>query len=157
SNGAHRVYTRAGNFQLDANGHLISPGSGYIVQGTTADPTGSFSSTSGVGDITLSLGEKSKAKATSAISLTGNLDSGAKVGDKQAMTITTYDSGGTPHELRIEFTNTGANAWSWAATSTTGTVTPAGSGTATFNADGSLATFTYPGGGSNLTLTPTGG
>ena len=36
-------------------------------------------------------------------------------------------------------------------------MTPTGSNTVTFNANGSLATFTYPGGGSALTLTPTNG
>ena len=54
------------------------------------------------------------------------------------------------------FTNTGVGAWDWTATSPTAGVT-AGNGTLTFNADGTLATFDYPGGGSALTITPTSG
>jgi len=68
-----------------------------------------------------------------------------------------YDAAGAPQEVTLTFTNTGAGAWSWAANAANGTVTPAGTGTATFNADGSLASFTFPGGGNSLTLTPTSG
>ena len=157
SNGQRDVYTRAGNFQLDANGNLISPSSGFIVQGINADPSGNFSSTSSIGNIQLQLGGKSPAQATSQIGLTGNLDASAAVGATHTMGITVYDTAGAPHDLQIVFTNTGPGAWSWAATSATAPVTPAGTGTVTFNANGSLATFTYPGGGTNLTLTPAGG
>jgi flagellar hook protein FlgE len=157
SNGTHRVYTRAGNFSLDASGLLVMPGSGYVVQGILADSTGSFASTSAIGDIRLTLGDKAPARATSQIGLTGNLDARAAVGDVHSMAVTVYDALGTPHELRLEFTNTGPGAWSWTATSTSAPVTPAGTGTLTFGGDGSLATFTYPGGGTGLTLTPAGG
>ncbi len=152
SNGSRQVYTRAGNFQLDANGRLISPGSGYVVQGIGADPLGNFSSTSGIGDIQLRLGEKAPARATTAIGMNGNLNAGAAIGAKHSMSITTYDSGGGPHEIRIEFTNTGPGAWSWVPTSGSAAIAPA-AGTVTFNPDGTLATFT----GGALTVTPTTG
>jgi flagellar hook protein FlgE len=73
------------------------------------------------------------------------------------MGITVYDATGGPHVVEIEFTNTGPGAWTWAASSASATVTPAGTGTVTFNGDGTLASFDYPGGGSDLTITPTGG
>jgi flagellar hook protein FlgE len=156
SSGQRSVYTRAGNFSLDATGKLVVPGSGYVVQGILADAQGSFASTSAVGDIQLKLSDKAPAQATSQIGLTGNLDARAAVGDKHTMAVTVYDSLGTPHELKLEFTNTGPGAWSWTPVSGSTTITPAGSGTITFNQDGSLATFTYPGGGTGLTLTPPG-
>jgi flagellar hook protein FlgE len=157
NDGQRSVYTRAGNFQLDADGRLISPASGYVIQGINADPLGNFSSGSAIGDIQLRLGEKAPAQQTSQIGLTGNLDAGAAVGDTHAMNITVFDSSGAPHDLQLLFTNTGPGAWDWTATSATAPVTPAGSGTVTFNGNGSLATFTYPGGGTDITLTPATG
>jgi len=63
---------------------------------------------------------------------------------------------GAPHDLQLTFTNTAAGAWDWTATCATAAVT-AGNGTVTFNSNGSLATFAYPGGGTDLTITPTAG
>src|SRR5262245_34137743 len=79
SNGQGRSYTRAGNFQLDANGRLISPSSGFIVQGINASPTGGFAAGSAIGDIQIALGTTAPARQTSTIGLTGNLDSRAAV------------------------------------------------------------------------------
>ncbi len=154
--GQQNVYTRAGNFTLDANGNLVMPSTGYIVQGILADAQGSFASTSAVGDIQLQLGSKAPAQATANVGLSGNLDASAKVGDDHSMAVTVYDKLGTPHQLKLDFVNTAPGQWSWTATSDTATVTPAGGGTVTFNNDGSLKTFTYPGGGAGLTLTPAG-
>jgi len=155
--GARGVYTRAGNFQLDADGKLVSPSSGFVVQGINADPLGNFSSGSSIGNIQIHLGDKAPAQATSEIGMVGNLDASAAVGATHTMSINVYDSAGAPHNLKIIFTKTGAGAWSWNATSDTAVVTPAGDGQVTFNANGSLATFTYPGGGAAITLTPPGG
>jgi flagellar hook protein FlgE len=157
NNGQRQVYTRAGNFQLDANGNLVSAGNGFIVQGLVADPQGNFSSGSAIGDIQLQLNALAPAQQTSQIGLAGNLDAGAAVGASHTMGITVYDSAGAPHALQLTFTNTGPGQWSWTASSATATVSPAGSGTVSFNANGSLAGFTHPGGGSTITLTPPGG
>jgi flagellar hook protein FlgE len=157
SNGARRLYTRAGNFQLDAMGNLISPASGLIVQGINADANGNFTTTNAISDIRIRLGDKAPASATSQIALTGNLDAGAAIGATHDMGITVYDSAGAPHQLQITFTNTAPGAWSWTASCGSAPVTPAGSGTVTFNANGSLASFSYPGGATGLTLTPPGG
>ena len=156
-NGGQQVYTRAGNFQLDANGNLIAPSSGFIVQGINADATGNFSTAAAIGDVQLRLGDKSPAKATDAITLSGNFDANATVGTTHAMSITTYDSTGAPHVMSVTFTNTGTGTWDWAATCPTAAVTPAGNGTVTFSSTGSLSGFTYPAGGTGITLTPAGG
>jgi flagellar hook protein FlgE len=157
SNGSHLVYSRAGNFQLDANGRLISPSSGFVAQGINADVTGKFATTNAVSDIQIHLGDKAPAHATDLISLTGNLDTAATIGATHDMGIPVYDSTGSPHELKITFTNTGPGQWTWAASCATAPVTPAGSGTVSFGVNGSLSSFTYPGGGSSLTLTPASG
>jgi flagellar hook protein FlgE len=77
SDGQKQVYTRAGNFQLDANGRLIAPNNGFVVQGINADSLGNFSAASAITDISLPLGQKSPAQATTTITLTGNLDQNA--------------------------------------------------------------------------------
>jgi flagellar hook protein FlgE len=157
SDGNGQYYTRAGNFQIDASGNLVAGTSGKIVQGLTADASGNLTASTGIGNIQLNLGNKAPAQATTQVTLTGNLDVNAAIGDQHTMSIRVYDSTGSAHNLQMVFTNTGPGAWSWAPSSSTAPVTPAGSGTATFNPDGSLATFTYPGGGANITLTPAAG
>jgi flagellar hook protein FlgE len=156
SNGQRKFYTRAGNFQLDADGRLIAPNNGYVVQGILAQTDGTFSSTSQVSDIKLPIGQKTAARATSQIGITGNLDLNADVGDTHAMGVTVYDSAGSPHLLEITFTNTATGEWDWEVVCDTATFA-GGTGQVTFNADGSLAAFTYPGGGASLTVTPGNG
>ncbi len=153
--GQRQLYTRAGNFLLDADGSLVTP-AGFVVQGIMADVQGNFSSGAQIGGIQLQLGTLSPAQPTSLVSLAGNLDASAAVGDTHVVGITVFDSAGTPHDLQITFTNTGPGTWDWTATSNTAPVSPAGNGTITFNPDGTLAGFTYPGGGTDITLTPTG-
>lgn len=74
SDGSRSFYTRAGNFQLDANGKLVSPANGFKVQGINADSLGNLSAGSAITDIELPFGQKSPARATSQVTLTGNLD-----------------------------------------------------------------------------------
>ncbi len=74
SDGSRSYYTRAGNFQLDANGKLVSPANGFKVQGINADSSGNISTGSAITDIELPFGQKSPAKATTSATLTGNLD-----------------------------------------------------------------------------------
>lgn len=77
SDGTRSFYTRAGNFQLDANGKLVSPSNGFKVQGINADSLGQLSTGSAVTDIALPFGKKSPARATTKVVLTGNLDARA--------------------------------------------------------------------------------
>ncbi|HEU4587364.1 MAG TPA: flagellar hook protein FlgE [Gemmatimonadales bacterium] len=83
SDGQKQVYTRAGNFQLDAEGRLIASNNGFVVQGINADSLGNFSAASAITDIRLPLGQKSPAQATTRISLTGNLDQNAATAGAQ--------------------------------------------------------------------------
>jgi flagellar hook protein FlgE len=75
SDGQRNFYARAGNFQLDANGRLVSPANGFKVQGINADSNGVLSAGSAIGEISLPFGQKSPARATTSVTLTGNLDS----------------------------------------------------------------------------------
>src|SRR3954468_11707952 len=77
--GGQHYYTRSGNFQLDADGRLVSPTNGFVVQGRMA-VNGAFQD--GVQDIKLPFGQKTPAKPTDSITLAGNVDAAAGVFDK---------------------------------------------------------------------------
>jgi flagellar hook protein FlgE len=85
------------------------------------------------------------------------MDANAPIGTVHQMGIVTYDSTGAPHNLQLTFTKTATGTWTWTPTCATAAATPAGTGTVTFSNTGSLASFTYPGGGAGITLTPTAG
>lgn len=124
--GTQNYYTRSGNFQLDADGQLVSPTNGFVVQGRMA-VNGVF--VDGVQNITLPVGQKTAAKATDSTALGGNLNAAAPVfvgafdaagrADPQnkdsysESSITVYDSLGNQHDLKLQFWKTAADTWSW--------------------------------------------
>jgi flagellar hook protein FlgE len=131
--GDQQYYTRSGNFQLDADGRMVSPTNGFVVQGKMAI-NGVFQD--GIQDIVLPFGQKTAAKATSQMKLTGILNASATVFDDglggpgnissaadRALpqnkdsyvetSITGFDSLGTAQEVKIVIWKTGANQWSW--------------------------------------------
>ncbi len=166
--GGQSFYTRSGNFQVDANGKLVAPTNGFIVQGRSAI-NGVFQD--GISDIQLPFGQKTAAKATTGFKLAGNIDAsvtdfditdpdgagpltGGFNADTRAVpankdswtetSLTTYDSLGTKHDVKAYLYKTGANTWNWEVDQA-GLVAagiPAasitGAGTLTFNSDGSL-------------------
>ncbi len=62
----------------------------------------------GIGDIRLPVGALSPATATTTARVTGNLPSGAAVGEQLVRDIKTYDAEGTATSLRFTFTRTAA-------------------------------------------------
>lgn len=149
SDGSQNYYTRAGNFDVDSNGRLALATNGFVVQGRVAS-AGVLSDT--IGDIRLPFGQKSAAQATSLMTMGGNLDASALVGDTRLSSITVMDEQGGPHELEVTFTKTGANTWDFGITVTDGAVGGGDTGTITFNDDGSLASPAT----NDFTFTPTG-
>ena len=84
SNGTGNFYSRNGGMQFDANGKMVSPTNGFVLQGMMAAPNGTYPPGSKIGDIRIPFGEKAPAQATSEIKYQCNLDS-----DSQALgTIT---------------------------------------------------------------------
>jgi flagellar hook protein FlgE len=174
-------YTRAGNFQVDANGTLVAP-DGYAVQGRNAT-NGKLNSS--VSDIKIPVLATSPANPTGKVSISGNVDASATVFDKgtaqtldpldpaqralpqnansfKDMSITVYDSLGTKHELKMVMWKTGTNTWDWKfdpanmAISNAGITEVAGTHPITFAADGSVDTsnnFAPP----EISFTPTSG
>ncbi|MDX2185057.1 MAG: flagellar hook protein FlgE [Gemmatimonadaceae bacterium] len=124
--GAQQYYTRSGNFQLDAQGRLVSPTNGFVVQGRMA-VNGTLQE--GITDIELPFGQKVSANATTTTRMTGNLDSSAPIfsgafdatnralsvnsRSYQSVSIGTYDDLGNKVELKIWAWKTGQNQWDW--------------------------------------------
>ena len=137
---SNTFFTRAGDFQLDANGNLVTA-SGDFVQGWTAvggviNPNGPTSK------LNLPVGTTTPAVATTSMNMNVNLDSSAAVGASFSAPIQVYDSQGTAHTLTITMTKTAANSWSYAANVPAADQTaPAGAlltGALTFDANGNL-------------------
>lgn len=128
--GDQTYFTRAGNFQFDANGRLISSANGFIVQGRMA--------TNGVlggslTDIILPKGQTSPASATTSVKISGNLDASAplivaadplnptpeELADPQNVhsvaytTLAVYDSIGMQHDLTVVSWKTSPTQWSF--------------------------------------------
>lgn len=145
-----QFYTRAGNFQLDANGTLVTANGGRV-QGRTASE-GILGQT--VGDITLPIDQQVPAKPTTEAKMAGSLSASAVVGKQVTTSIRVFDSQGGEHELKVVMEKTAANEWSWtvdeAALATGMTANPA-SGTLTFDAQGQLAA---PATDPRITLSP---
>ncbi len=143
-------YTRAGNFQVDASGNLVTA-TGEKVEGWTQ--TGGVLNTNGaISDITIPSGTLRAPVATANMSLNLNLDASATVGQPNgsfSTPIQVVDSLGTTHTLTVTFTKSGANAWDYAVSipgddvtgGTAGTPFPisGASGTLTFDSNGVLS------------------
>jgi flagellar hook protein FlgE len=125
-------YTRAGQFEWDDEGQLVTP-DGFIVQGYSIATDGTVG---GINDIALPNGT-SAPNATANMSFGLNLDSDADpaVPDTFTSSITTYDSLGSEVILDVEFTRTAAG-WDWAVTPSVGVSTTTGS--LAFDSDGVL-------------------
>ena len=145
SDGEQQYYTRAGNFQFDALGRLVTK-NGYSVQGWNADPEGKITKDKPIGDIILPYGKRMPARATTTVSFTGNLDSRANSSDEYVISTTIYDSQGNSHTLSITLKKTDSNTWYWEASLPGGGVidSDSSSGTISFNEDGSINTDTLP-------------
>ncbi|MDR6637215.1 flagellar hook protein FlgE [Paenarthrobacter nitroguajacolicus] len=106
--GTQQYYTRAGNFQMDAAGRLVSPDGG-ILQGWTAT-NGVVNPGGATGPITLSPGTTAPAVATTNATLGGNLPSDAAVGTSVERQVKVYDANGAERSLTLTFSRS-ATGW----------------------------------------------
>ena len=104
SDGLKTYFTRDGSFQIGADGVLVSPATGYRVQGKPVDPaTGEIDTTQPPTDIKILIGQVMEAAATKNTIMRGNLDSQAAPGDTFSGLLQVYDSLGLLHKLAITF------------------------------------------------------
>jgi flagellar hook protein FlgE len=77
-NGSSSIYSRAGNFTLDANKTLVHSGTGYVVQGyeMERDPLNAtqYVKAGDISDIVIPIGKEMEARATTIVGIKNNLD-----------------------------------------------------------------------------------
>ena len=132
--GAEQFYTRAGAFDFDSSGQLVTP-DGSLVQGWAAAPDGSIDVNGPLVDLRLPIATLMAAAGTTSATFEGNLPSDADVGTVLNRDIDVYDATGDVTTLALALTRT---ATGWTVTGTrdgagaaTITLTDAGDGTLT--------------------------
>lgn len=147
-------YTRAGAFSFDENQILVNPDGlqvmGYGINQTTGTSNGVLGAIDKTNFATLAPKMTTTLETvmnldstqtipggvSSALTLTGNLDSATAVGGTVGPLATTLtDSSGVTRDVNITFTKTAADTWSWSADVTGATpATASASGSITFPA-----------------------
>ena len=137
--GATVDLTRAGNFQLDQSGNLITTNGenvmGYGVTGGKVNVNG------GLIPLQLPVTSNQPAQSTQNVGMTTSLDSTAAVGASFTSPVTLYDSLGEAQAAKVSFTKTSPTTWTYniglPPGAATGTPTN-NTGTLTFNNSGAL-------------------
>jgi flagellar hook protein FlgE len=142
------LYTRAGNFQVDDAGNLMTM-TGEKVQGWVAGVDGVVNADGAISDIVVPIGTLKTPVSTSAFSMDLNLNASAVSGASDgtfSTPMTVIDSLGNSHVLTVTFTkSTTAGEWDYAVTIpdadlATAPTAPLASGTITFDSNGKLLT-----------------
>ncbi|TFD24820.1 flagellar hook protein FlgE [Cryobacterium lyxosi] len=110
--GGESLYTRAGSFNFDSAGRLVSP-DGAIVQGWGA-VNGVVNAGGPVSNITLPVGAIVPAVRSLSATFTGNLPADSPVGESLVRTVDVYDDLGNSRTVSLTFTRTGqpgADGW----------------------------------------------
>ncbi len=109
--GNEQLYTRAGSFDFDATGRLVTP-DGSILQGWIAQRDGSINPNGPIEDLSVPYGATVPPTATGSSAVEGNLDSAAAVGAFVQTPVRMFDQMGVRQEVTYTFTKTAANQWS---------------------------------------------
>jgi len=151
-------YTRAGNFQVDKSGNLLT-NTGDTVQGWTAidAATGQIDTNGAVKNIVVPVGSVKAPVATTQFTADLNLNSGAASDATSAFStpVTVFDSLGAAHVLTLDFQKTGANTWSYQMTVPGDEISGGTAGTP-FPISGASGSLTFGNGDGLLTDPPSG-
>ena len=120
--GNEQFYSRAGAFDFDATGQLVTPDGG-LVQGWAAAADGSIDVNGPLVDLRLPIATLMAAEATTSATFEGNLPSEAAVGTVLNREIDVYDAAGNRTALELSFTRT---ATGWDVSATNGATTATG-------------------------------
>jgi len=107
-------YTRNGAFTVNSQGQ-IADAQGNLVMGFPA-VNGVIQTSSVLAPITVTDSSVFPANATTNFQMTTNLNADSTAGTVYSAPMTVYDSLGNAHNLTINYTNTGANAWTYQVT-----------------------------------------
>lgn len=105
-----QYYTRAGNFQVNKDGYLVTQ-DGKFVMGYPA-VRGTIDTNSPLGPISLAPGTVLPAQASTTLRFVSNLNSQAAEGESFSTSAVVYDSLGASHTVTATFTKT-ANSGEW--------------------------------------------
>ena len=143
--GTEQLFTRAGSFDFDGNGKLVTP-DGSVLQGWMVQADGTINSNGPITDLSVPYGQVVPPVASTASTLAGNLGAGEAVGDSLQTAVTMYDAQGVAHDVAYTFTKDAADDWTLSVTIDGAPVAldAAGMEDITFNADGTLATPAAP-------------
>ncbi len=157
--GSNQFYTRAGNFDVDANGNLVNEGNGLKVQGWVADIKGNIDANTQSTAIQLPMGKTVAPIATTKISYQDNLNAYTNGKLSYGSSISLTDVNGKPITLTVELTpvKDAFNTYNYSILPANGMgdIT-SGDATGSISLDefGNIKSIS-PGG--RLTVTPTGG
>jgi flagellar hook protein FlgE len=141
--GTEQQYTRAGSFDFDGTGQLVTP-DGKVLQGWAADAAGVVNTNLPVGDLKVPYGQLVNPVATTSGNVIGNLPSGTAAGQSVQTGITMYDSQGNEQKVFYNFTKTAtADTWQLDIVHSDGTVL-VDNAPITFNSSGALITPATP-------------
>lgn len=130
--GDENFFTRAGAFGVDAEGFLVNPSNGMRVQGWQAenvDGEARINTSATIEDLVVPVGSKDPAQATTQVFLASNLNKNTPLIPEDAtaaqiqdgtwtVEYDIYDSFGTNHTLRLEFTRNPDAENQWIASTT---------------------------------------
>jgi flagellar hook protein FlgE len=147
------LYTRAGNFQLNANGELVTA-TGQVVQGWNT-VNGVLNTSGAISDITIPSNALQTPSATQNMSLSLNLNAaGVPLEPSRSFSapIQVVDSLGVTHDLTINFTMASPGSWNYEidipgqdlTSGTAGTPSSVTTGTLAFDANGNLTSPSAP-------------
>ncbi len=108
--GNEQLYTRAGSFNYDAAGNLVTP-DGALLQGWMATD-GVVDTNGAIRTLTVPFGDVMQPTETDTGAVVGNLSSAAATSTGVQTQMTMYDALGTAHQISLSFTKTGDNTWS---------------------------------------------
>lgn len=107
-NGNNRYYTRAGNFNLDNQGNLVTS-EGFRVLGYQANPDGTFSDA--ISGLRINASETVAPILTENLELRGNLDSNYPLNTEHETDTIIRDSLGNAYSIKFAFERTADNTW----------------------------------------------
>jgi flagellar hook protein FlgE len=135
------LYTRGGNLEVDQNGYLTTA-TGDKLQGWSINNLGKVDTNATIANITIPVGTLKAPVETKQMSFDFNLNAAAPTGDTFSSSIEVFDSLGSSHVVKIDFTrNSAANTWDYSISvpdaDLTSAFTPV-TGTLTFDGAGKL-------------------
>jgi len=147
NDGGSNIYTRDGNFGIDANNGNLTTQSGLEVMGYPA-VNGVVNTNSPLAPINIPYGQVEPPQATSSLGMTINLSASAAVLTSVPGTVQIYDSLGQSHVATVTYTKTGTDpvtqtsTWSYSMALSAGDATGSANttGTLTFDSSGNLMT-----------------